>query len=80
MKVNKLYSTSFGFRAGISTFDALIYRTESFRCEIDKNKYVTAAFLHLSKAFDSIQHDISDAKIRQISFDKFSTRLIMDFN
>ena len=69
LNVIKLNSTSqFGIRAGISTIDAL-HCTESFRCGMHSNKYVTAAFLDLSEAFDSIQHDILEAKLRQVGFD-----------
>ena len=48
----------FGFRKNISTQDALVYVTESTRNQKDLKKIVHAALLDLSKAFDSISHEV----------------------
>ena len=55
---NVLSPSQFGFQAGFSSTDALHFATENIRKKIDQNEYVTAAFLDLSKAFDSISHSI----------------------
>ena len=52
-----------------STTDAITYCTKFIRSETDKSKYVSAAPLDLSKAFDSIKHKILDEKkIRYVKF------------
>ena len=48
--------TQYGFTKIFSTTDAITYCTEFIRSETDKIKYVFAALLDLSKAFDSINH------------------------
>ena len=55
---NHLSPIQFGFRAKFSTSDALLYATENIRSDINNNIMVSAAFLDLSKAFDSISHGI----------------------
>ena len=68
---NKLLSqVQFGFRKNFSATDALVYATEKIRKEIDCNQIVTAAFLDLSKAFDSISHEILLEKLKELHFDK----------
>ena len=58
----------FGFRPKYSTTDALLFATESIRKNIDQNKYVAAAFLDLSKAFDSIPHESLMKRIKGYKF------------
>ena len=57
-KHNHLNIIQFGFRAKFSTTDALLNATEKIRSDINNNKMVAAAFLDVSKAFDSISHEI----------------------
>ena len=51
-----LSKTQFGFRKKFSTTDALVYLTEKIRCNKNEKKITAAAFLDLSKAFDSINN------------------------
>ena len=55
-KNNLICPNQFGFRKKMSTSDALILATENIRREMVENKFVAAACLDLSKAFDSISH------------------------
>ena len=45
-------------RKKVSTTDAILQSTEYVRTEMDKKNTVCGAFLDLSKAFDSISHEI----------------------
>ena len=45
----------------------------------DINNSVTAAVLDLSKAFDSINHDILDIKLANLGFDESSKSLLRSF-
>ena len=56
-----------------------MYATEFIRNETDKNKFVTAAFLDLSKAFDSINHEILSVKLDNLGFDTSALKLISSF-
>ena len=54
---NKLLSTrQFGFRAKMSTELAATLLLDDVRKNVDKGKLVGAAFIDLSKAFDTISH------------------------
>ena len=50
--------SQFGFRKGLSTEDAVNYLTTNIYNSLNNSQYVGAAFLDLSKAFDTISHDI----------------------
>ena len=73
---NLLSQIQFGFRAKYSTTDALLYATEKIRSDIDNNKMVAAAFLDLSKAFDSISHEILLEKLENLGFDQIAISFI----
>ena len=78
--INKLFSpVQFGFRKNISTIDALVFTTEKIRKEIDNNHFVAAAFLDLSKAFDSISHEILIKKLEILHFYPNAISLIQSF-
>ena len=53
----------FGFGNNCSTIDALFYCTESFRLAVNNNRNITAALLDLSKAFDSVKHNVLKEKL-----------------
>ena len=80
LNVNRLSSKhQYGFKKKISTIDAKMYETEFIRKERDKNNLVTAAFLDLSKAFDSINHEILSIKPDNLGFDTSALKLIGSF-
>ncbi len=57
-KYNILYKFQFGFREGHSSTLANLEIVENIREEILEGKFVLGAHLDLSKAFDTISHDI----------------------
>ena len=57
-KNNILYSKQFGFRKGYSTDMALIEFVNNISLAFEDKKIILGLFLDLSKAFDSIDHDI----------------------
>ena len=69
----------YGFGKRFLTTDAITYCNEFIRSETDKSKYVSAALLNLSKAFDSINHKILDEKLDMLGFKTSSRLLIKNF-
>ena len=53
-----LYELQFGFRQGYSTNLALVDIIESINISLDKGEYVWGIYLDLSKAFDTVDHNI----------------------
>ena len=58
IKHNVLYKYQFGFRKGYSTTMALIEIVNNIKTAIDNNKFVCGIFLDLTKAFDTVNHQI----------------------
>ena len=48
----------FGFREGHSTILALTEITDNIKTLLDKGNFVTGLFVDLSKAFDTVDHEI----------------------
>ena len=76
---NLLSPKKFGYRKKVSTTDAILHCTEYVRTEMDKKNTVCGAFLDLSKAFDSISHEILIEKLKCLGFDGTYTQLIRSY-
>ena len=77
---NKLLSKiQYGFRKKISTIYSLLFCTEFIKNKIAINNFFTAAFLDLSKVFDSINYDIFDIKSDNLGFDESSKNILISF-
>ena len=57
-KYNILYEFQFGFRQGHSTEHALVEIVDKIKHAIDNNELTCGLFLDLSKAFDTVNHNI----------------------
>jgi len=57
-KYNILYEFQFGFRQGHSTEHALVEIVDKMKQAIDNNELTCGLFLDLSKAFDTVNHEI----------------------
>ena len=57
-KFNILYEYQFGFREGHSTTQALIEITDRIKTAIDKKDLTCGIFIDLTKAFDTVDHNI----------------------
>lgn len=57
-KYDSLYSHQFGFREGRSTEMALYTLSEKFYEAVETNQFLVGVFLDLSRAFDTLSHDI----------------------
>ena len=55
---NNLFHKQFGFRKGHSTDHALIELINSIYDSFNQNKYTLGVFIDLSKAFDTVDHNI----------------------
>ena len=75
---NIFYKYQFGFRANHSTNHILTEITEQIRNACDKALYTCGAYLDLQEAFDTVNHNISLAKLKHYgikgtSFDWFKS-------
>ena len=68
-----------GYRQGFSTQHALIKLIESWRQSLDSRGYSGAVLMDLSKAFDTINHELLIAKLHAYGFNKESLELILDY-
>ena len=67
-KHNILYKLQFGFRAGHSTTHALLELLEELYSNLDQDNTCLGIFLDLTKAFDTIDHDILLYKLQRYGF------------
>lgn len=63
---NIIANNQFGFRAGISTDDALIALTNSVVKQVDSKRKCIGIFLDLTKAFDSVSVPILISKLEEV--------------
>lgn len=75
-----LYKLQFGFRANYSTDLALTYLIDTINKAIDSKEYAIGIFIDLSKAFDTVDHNILLSKlfkygIRGVAYDWFKSYL-----
>ena len=57
-KNNAIFDGQFGFLPGKSVSQALVYLSHSLTDAFEKGHYVNGTFLDLSKAFDTLDHEI----------------------
>jgi hypothetical protein len=79
-KLNIIFENQFGFRSGYSTVQAVTRITDKIQKAIENKQYSCGIFLDLSKAFDTVNHDILITKlehygIRGIAKDWFKSYL-----
>ena len=60
---NVFFNDQFGFRANHSTTQAILLITDKIQNSIEKKLFSCGIFLDLSKAFDTINHDILIQKL-----------------
>ena len=65
---DKLSNLLTGFRKNHSTQRCVVYRLEIWKNMLDKGRYVSAMFMDLSKAFDTIHYDLTIAKLGAYGF------------
>ena len=62
--ISKKQYTAYGFRANYSTYMAIIDLVDKISSNIDSKKHSIGIFLYLSKAFDTIDHQILLRKLQ----------------
>ena len=67
-KHNILYKLQFGFREGHSTTHTLLELLEELYSNLDQGNTCIGIFLDLTKAFDTIDHDILLFKLQHYGF------------
>ena len=65
-----------GYRKGFSTQQALLSLLDRWKKVLDKKGYVGAVLMDLSKAFDTLNHDLLIAKLHVYGFSEESLQLI----
>ena len=68
-----------GYRKGFSTQQALISLIEKWKTNLDKKDYREAIFMDLSKAFDTINHELFLAKLDAHGFSKSALKTICNY-
>ena len=76
---NKFSPYLCGFRKGYSTQHCLIIMLEKWKKALDKHKTAGALLTDLSKAFDSINHDLLIAKLAAYGFALSSLKLVASY-
>ena len=77
---NKIFSKYLcGFRKGYSTQDCLLFMLVKIKHALDTGLHAGILLTDLSKAFDSLSHDLLIAKLYADGFSKNALKLILDY-
>ena len=68
-----------GYRKGFNTQHALTVMIEKWKCALDNKKHAGAVLMDLSKAFDTLDHELMIAKLGAYGFDKSSLAIIFNY-
>ena len=68
-KNKHLFLNQSGFRALHSAVTCLLNNTDDWHVNMDNGRYTANSFIHFKKAFDTVDHDISLAKLRKYGVD-----------
>ena len=68
-----------GYRKGYSAQHALLALIEKWRESLDKKGFAGGVIMDLSKAFDTINHDLLIAKLSAYGFEKSALKLIQSY-
>ena len=80
LETNKLLSQyQFGYRNGKSTQSAMVLLTDNIRKSIDKGELIGSVFLDLTKAFDTISHDLLLQKISSYGLRETEYKWFIDY-
>ena len=74
-----LSSFFYGYRNGFSTQTALLGLVENWKASLDKKRYTGAVLMDLSKAFDTINHELLLVKLNANCFDKNSLEIMRNY-
>ena len=69
----------FGYRKGYSTQYLLLGLIEKWKSMLDKHRFAGVILMDLSKAFDTINHDLLLAKLNAYGFDKQTLKLLSSY-
>ena len=73
---NKISECVTGFRKLHGTQHSLIVMLEKWKKALDKEENMSAIFMDLSNAFDTINHDLPLAKLKPYGFSRQALRLM----
>ena len=68
-----------GYRQGFSAQHALVSMLEKWQKSVDKGGFGGGILMDLSKAFDTLNHDLLIAKLHTYGFDKDSLKLLKSY-
>lgn len=76
---NILYAHQYGFRKKYSTYMALLQLVDKITTSLENNEYTIGIFLDLSKAFDTVDHNILLNKLFTYGFTDSALRWLKDY-
>ena len=68
-----------GYRKGYNTQQALVSLKEKWKTILDEKGFGGAVLMVLSKAFDTLNHELLIAKLHAYGFNRDSLKLIYDY-
>ena len=76
---NLLYKKQFGFRKNHSTEHAIVELVDEISRKFEKNEYVLGVFIDLSKAFDTVNHNILLRKLESYGIRNINHKLLTNY-